>query len=106
MTTRMTQSDTRIPNGSEEELLKALRTIIGQVNGVSPDAIPRATSLRDLPGLDSIRMLRTVTMIERHFGIELPDDKVFTIDTLSELAALVREIQEQTSEASSHAAST
>lgn len=48
------------------------------------------TDLRTLDGVDSLRLLRLVTRVEEHFGVELDDAEVFDAHTVGALADLVR----------------
>ncbi|WP_328403312.1 acyl carrier protein [Nocardia sp. NBC_00403] len=43
-----------------------------------------------LPGADSVRLMRVVSQLERHFDIELDDKEIRDARTVADLAALVR----------------
>jgi acyl carrier protein len=64
-----------------KQLVAELGTDAGQVG---PDTV-----LRELPGADSVRLLRVVATIERHYDVEFDDEDVFGVSTASELATLV-----------------
>jgi acyl carrier protein len=53
----------------------------GQVSG---DAV-----LKQLPGADSVRLLRVVAKVERRYDVEFEDEDIFRVRTADELAALV-----------------
>lgn len=44
------------------------------------------TAIRDLPGIESMKVLRIISKIERQFGVELSDQVVFNIGTYGELS--------------------
>jgi acyl carrier protein len=46
--------------------------------------------LGDLPGADSLRLLRLVTQLERHWDTEFSDEEVFGATTFADLVALVQ----------------
>jgi acyl carrier protein len=45
--------------------------------------------LRDLPGADSMKMLRVVSKLERKWDVEFDDEAIFAVKTVDELVALV-----------------
>lgn len=54
------------------------------VGDVTPDAV-----LKQLPGADSVKMLRVVAKIERRYDVEFEDEDIFAVRTAAELADLV-----------------
>ena len=64
--------------------------IFGRELGVAPELVAQAASLSETPGLESLRLLRAMTSVEKHFGTEFPDEVVFSVKSISELAAIVR----------------
>lgn len=46
--------------------------------------------LRDLPGADSMKMLRVVAKLERRWDVEFEDEEIFAVKTVDELVTLVR----------------
>jgi acyl carrier protein len=48
-----------------------------------------ALVLRNLPGADSIRVMRSVAGLERRFGVEFDDSRIFALTTLGDLIDLV-----------------
>jgi acyl carrier protein len=61
----------------------------------SPEVILRAGNLRELPGAESVKILRVVARIERQFGIELDDEIVFRIESLDELVRAVSQLSSE-----------
>lgn len=70
-------------------LVDTVAAISAEQLGVERPLDP-ATDLRTLDGVDSLRLLRLVTRIEEHFGVELDDAEVFDTHTVGGLADLVR----------------
>lgn len=48
-------------------------------------ALEAATVIRELPGIESMKVLRIIAKIERKFGVELDDEVVFNIGTFGDL---------------------
>lgn len=48
-------------------------------------ALEPATVIRELPGIESMKVLRIISKIERKFGVELDDEVVFNIGTFGDL---------------------
>ena len=46
--------------------------------------------LRDLPGADSMKMLRVVSKLERRWDVEFEDSEIFAVKTVDELVTLVQ----------------
>ena len=51
---------------------------------IGPDTV-----LKQLPGADSVRLLRIVAKVERHYDVEFDDADVFAVRTPGELASLI-----------------
>jgi acyl carrier protein len=68
----------------EEQAL--LRQIICTELGDPSLVFEPETVIRDLPGIESMKVLRIISKIERQFGVELSDDVVFNIGTYGELS--------------------
>lgn len=57
-----------------------------------PDLIYHGkTMMRDIPGFDSINFVQMILAVEEAFGIELHEDEVDTICTMSDVYARVRD---------------
>jgi len=46
--------------------------------------------LKDLPGADSIKLLRVVSKLERRWDVEFDDESIFAASTVDELTVLVQ----------------
>lgn len=55
----------------------------------SPAEIGGADVLKDLPGADSMKLLRVVSKLERRWDVEFEDEAVFSAKTVDELVTLV-----------------
>src|SRR5712671_4203911 len=55
-----------------------------EIAEITADAV-----LRELPGADSLHLLRVVAGLERHYGLEFEDEKVFGVTTLAEVMDLI-----------------
>jgi acyl carrier protein len=47
---------------------------------LSPDTV-----IRELPGIESMKVLRIISKVERKFGVELDDEVVFNVGTYRDL---------------------
>lgn len=69
-----------------------ISTLVSEELKIPLEQITPTTNLRDLPGVESIKVLRIVAKIERHFDVELEDDLVFRVKTIQELAEAIQEL--------------
>jgi acyl carrier protein len=67
-----------------------VRELLAHELSLSPAEIADDDVLGDLPGADSLRLLRLVTRLERHWDIEFSDEEVFDATTFADLVTLVR----------------
>lgn len=81
-----------------EEQKQELRAIIYKELNLEGVELTDATLIRELPGVESMKVLRIIAKIEHHFDVELSDDVVFNIGTFAEL---VQALSEARSEAAS-----
>ncbi|MDF9616399.1 acyl carrier protein [Pseudomonas entomophila] len=65
--------------------------IITRVVGLQDDGVSKETSIRGL-GITSMKIVEMILLIEKKYGIELPDDATYTIDTASQLVDCVRQL--------------
>lgn len=65
----------------------AVRQIVQHTLKLPDCEISSEMNLRDLPGMESIKILRIVASIEKKFNIRLDDHVVFTMNTIREIAA-------------------
>lgn len=62
-----------------------LQAIILSELGVESIQLETATVIRELPGIESMKVLRIITKIERQFGVEMDDEVVFNLGTYGDL---------------------
>ncbi|GIJ43672.1 hypothetical protein Val02_05580 [Virgisporangium aliadipatigenens] len=67
-----------------------IRALLADELHLEPAEITDDDVLGDLPGADSLRLLRVVTRLERHWDVEFSDEEVFGATTFADLVALVR----------------
>ena len=80
------------PSSTESSSVEAIICqVIAKELGVPIEMVEQAGTLRETPGMESLRLLRAVTGVEKKFGIELPDELVFSIESVPHLAEVVRE---------------
>jgi acyl carrier protein len=65
-----------------------VREVLGQELKIAPADIAEDAVLKELPGADSVRLVRVVSRLERHLDREFDDEQVFELSRLDELAAL------------------
>jgi acyl carrier protein len=82
MTMNAPDSDTTL-----EAVCAALRAELH----LSTEPIESDDRLDLLPNADSVRLMRTVSRLERHFDIELDDTAIRKAETVSDLVQLVRD---------------
>jgi acyl carrier protein len=85
------ESSRTIGISGNDLILETICAIFGAELGVPAEWVGTAESIREIPGMESLRMLRAVTKVEKHFGIELPDEAVFNIECVDQLARVVSE---------------
>ena len=70
-------------------VLDEIRAQTGKELGIDIEEIGPDTVLKQLPGADSVRLLRVVAQVERSYDVEFEDEDVFKVRTPKELADLV-----------------
>lgn len=63
---------------------KTLQSIICAELGAAIEFAPE-TVIRELPGIESMKVLRIITKVERQFGVEMDDEVVFNMGTYGDL---------------------
>jgi acyl carrier protein len=76
----------------ESEIARTIRGIACEVLKLKPEQLNDTTSLRELPGVESIKVLRIIAKIEREYRVELEDGVVFRVENVAELASAVRQL--------------
>ncbi|MFD2471037.1 acyl carrier protein [Amycolatopsis silviterrae] len=71
-----------------DDLMEIIRRCAGE-----SDEMAQTTDARDIPfaelGYDSLALMETASMLQRDYGVELPDETVVDIDTPRALVELV-----------------
>jgi len=62
--------------------------LCGELN-TDPQLITNKTDLREIPGIESLKFLRVILCVEKHYGIELEEKVVFSVNTLEDIAVAV-----------------
>lgn len=70
-------------------LLQAQNIIAGVLNGTSP-RLTASSALGDIPGWDSVAMVRLVVAIEEKLGRQLTDMELEGIETVADIEKLVK----------------
>ncbi len=66
-----------------------IRAQVGRELRLETEKVEAETVLKNLPGADSVRLLRVVAQVERVYDVEFEDEDVFRVRTPRELAELV-----------------
>ncbi|CCK32374.1 hypothetical protein BN159_7995 [Streptomyces davaonensis JCM 4913] len=66
-----------------------IRAQVGRELRLETETVEADTVLKNLPGADSVRLLRVVAQVERIYDVEFEDEDVFRVRTPQELAELV-----------------
>jgi acyl carrier protein len=97
-TTLTNPRENKMENGIQKTANGSIeKTILKIVQGVlkfPPDRIQASTDLRDLPGVESIKILRIVANVEKELGIRLDDQVVFRVSSIEGLAREVSKLVE------------
>jgi acyl carrier protein len=73
----------------------AIKKIVQSTLNLPESEIESSTNLRDLPGVESIKILRIVASLEKKFDVRLDDQVVFRVSTIEELAGAVSKLVEE-----------
>lgn len=69
----------------QETFAARVRGILCEEFGLPADEVRDNTVLKEIPGIESLRVLRLVVKLERTFDVELEDEAVFDLDTVADL---------------------
>ncbi len=72
-----------------EQIAKVTTEYLATELKISPTEIGADDVLRELPGADSMKQLRVVSKLERHWDVEFDDEAIFAVKTVDELVTLV-----------------
>lgn len=75
------------------EIIEKLTEVAVDVLGVDASEVSEATSFDDLDA-DSLERLQLVTAIEDEFDIEIPDDKLMSLNSMDDVIAVVEQLKE------------
>ena len=78
-----------------QDVNSTIGAVLAEVLALPEADIAGCRDLSTLPGIDSMKMLRVITRIERRLHIELDDRVVFRLHTLEDLQDLVRQCVEE-----------
>ncbi len=86
----MSQQISPQPASPEESaVLKEVLAQTAKELGIGIDDIAEDSVLKQLPGADSVRLLRVVAQVERVYDVEFEDEDIFDVGTPRQLADLV-----------------
>jgi acyl carrier protein len=71
------------------EIADTARVYLAAELKIDASAITEDSVLRELPGVDSIQLLRVVSRLEREWDTEFDDEDVFASATFADLADMV-----------------
>ena len=69
-----------------QEIESKLKEIVCGELKLDPQTTNEKTNLREIPGIESIKILRIIVLIEKHYGVELEDQVIFQAQTIADIA--------------------
>lgn len=83
-------TDQQLSSGPEAaDVLQEVRAQVAKELSVDIADIAEDTVLKQLPGADSVRLLRVVAQIERVYDVEFEDEDIFAVRTPKDLVGHV-----------------
>lgn len=76
--------------GDGATVIDVVRSAFSHALEVPAAQIDVSVHLSELPGMESVRFLRALAVLEEKLEIAIPDDVLYEIDTLSELTEWLR----------------
>jgi acyl carrier protein len=73
---------------THDQVAIVVRELLSQELNIAPVAIADDAVLKELPGADSIRLVRVMSRLERHWDREFEDEQVFGLHRFDELVTL------------------
>jgi acyl carrier protein len=67
--------------------------IISTELGIPAEELTPDVRLRSLPGMESMKVLSIILKVEKKYGIELPDDATFRLETVGQFLDLVQSLR-------------
>jgi acyl carrier protein len=74
---------------TQHQILPAVTEIVATVFDLPAETLTADRDLRAIEGIDSVKVLRAVAMIEQRFDVELEDADIFAARTTADLTALI-----------------
>ncbi len=71
------------------DIQTTIKGIICRELQIAPQVITDQSSLRQIPGIESLKFLRVILRVEEYYEIELEETVVFGVDTLNDIAVAV-----------------
>lgn len=84
-----TDSESVRDTPTRDEIIELGRELVATELKLDPAEVTADVHLRELDGADSVRLLRVVARLERHYDLEFDDEDIFTTDTIGHFANLV-----------------
>ncbi|WP_062212983.1 acyl carrier protein [Streptomyces sp. NBRC 109706] len=75
---------------SREQVAAVTTELVAAELEISPSEIALTDVLKGLPGADSMKLLRVVSKLERHWDAEFDDEAIFAARTVDDLITLVQ----------------
>jgi len=76
-------------SATREKIVEVIAEYLATELKISTTEISGTDVLKELPGADSMKLLRVVSKLERQWDIEFDDEAIFSVKTVEELVALV-----------------
>jgi len=76
-------------NSNPCSIQTTIKEILCRELSIEPQLITYKMGLREIPGIESLKFLRVILCVEEHYGIELEEKVVFSINTLEDIAVAV-----------------
>lgn len=75
---------------THQQVAAVVREVLGRELKIAPEEIADDAVLKELPGADSVRLVRVVSRLERQWDREFDDERVFGLSRFDELVSLAR----------------
>jgi acyl carrier protein len=76
-------------NLTRDEIQTTVTEIVAKVFALPVADLAADKDLRQIEGVDSVKVLRAVATIEQRFDIELEDEDVFGIKSINDLTSVI-----------------
>jgi acyl carrier protein len=74
---------------TQEEVLLAVRELIADRLEIPLDEVPADAPLFELSGMDSLKLMHGMLLVEQRFGVTVDTNKAITVQTVQDLTDLV-----------------